>query len=493
MSPLVEFASVVDALRCAEVQAASAHSNAPSPEDAASSCAASASTAPTLEVEDPTGDGSFPGRVRHASFSRLRERTASAQRSIMGTTISSNSSFDEAASSCCCPILKILGFPISSASACYATRLLDEVLTSLPCVITLSLCRIRRSTTPRIVNSSCSGLRLAADVDRRSQDLRLRQSPQCRATSVRTKSLPSEIQWFTGGARQSVGKAITEIEPRRMLLPSPKSRLLMCYARLRLGHRPRRHKLRLRKISKDGLARICGSRRRRSWLRRSWPLRCGGGTSGPRSPRAAAPLARRGGSRSVPEDPTIMRQSALVVQQLTVSIDRNGSLRCAAHSLPIAKRRSARPTPFSRRTRSRRSRTASVTAAVMLSPVSAANSCTNRWVSGFLMFKAHRAILLPIIRTILPCLTILGQSLAEGDRRTVPNPAGAAILAREGGTDSRIPATIRRLAAILAADAAGCSRVMGRTRKARWIADLADFIGWERSWRSPMPMRSGIF
>src|SRR5215510_9598548 len=50
---------------------------------------------------------------------------------------------------------------------------------------------------------------------------------------------------------------------------------------------------------------------------------------------------------------------------------------------------------------------------------------------------------------------------ARGDRRTVSNPGCAAILASEEGPMVEIPATVRRLAAILAADVAGYSRLMG--------------------------------
>src|SRR5271163_3608486 len=81
-------------------------------------------------------------------------------------------------------------------------------------------------------------------------------------------------------------------------------------------------------------------------------------------------------------------------------MDRNGSLRCAAQSFPISSSRSESVTPRSRRARSRRSRTASVTASAMLSPVSLASCWASLCASLFLML---RLIVEPFYHHHLPC------------------------------------------------------------------------------------------
>src|ERR1019366_1213372 len=81
-------------------------------------------------------------------------------------------------------------------------------------------------------------------------------------------------------------------------------------------------------------------------------------------------------------------------------MDRNGSLRCAAQSFPISSRRSESATPRSRRVRSRRSRTAFVTASAMLSPVSLASWCASLCASLFLMLRLIKE---PFYHHSLPC------------------------------------------------------------------------------------------
>src|SRR5271166_4317584 len=69
-------------------------------------------------------------------------------------------------------------------------------------------------------------------------------------------------------------------------------------------------------------------------------------------------------------------------------MDLKGSLKRAAISLAILCRRSMRGSRWDWRTRSSRSRTAVVTASVILSPVRRASSSASLWVSGFLMLSA---------------------------------------------------------------------------------------------------------
>ena len=88
-------------------------------------------------------------------------------------------------------------------------------------------------------------------------------------------------------------------------------------------------------------------------------------------------------------------------------MDRNGSLRCAAQSFPISRRRSESATPRSRRVRSRRSRTAFVTASAMLSPVSLASCCASRCASLFLMLRLIKE---PFYHHSLPCYLYNRQS-----------------------------------------------------------------------------------
>src|SRR2546421_12493898 len=70
-------------------------------------------------------------------------------------------------------------------------------------------------------------------------------------------------------------------------------------------------------------------------------------------------------------------------------MDRNGSLMCAAQSLPMRIRRQDKPPPRSRRSLSKRSRTASVTASVKDSPVTLASCLAMSWVSLFLIFRPN--------------------------------------------------------------------------------------------------------
>src|ERR1019366_3390947 len=88
-------------------------------------------------------------------------------------------------------------------------------------------------------------------------------------------------------------------------------------------------------------------------------------------------------------------------------MDRNGSLRCAAQSFPISSKRSERATPRSRRGRSRRSRTAFVTASAMLSPVRFGG-----WLGGLLafLFLMVRVKKEPFHHHSLPCYLYNGKA-----------------------------------------------------------------------------------
>src|ERR1019366_1448650 len=88
-------------------------------------------------------------------------------------------------------------------------------------------------------------------------------------------------------------------------------------------------------------------------------------------------------------------------------MDRNGSLRCAAQSFPISSRRSESATPRSRRVRSRRSRTAFVTASAMLSPVSLASWCASLCAYLFLMLRLIKE---PFYHHSLPCYLYNGKA-----------------------------------------------------------------------------------
>src|SRR5437660_6080225 len=68
-------------------------------------------------------------------------------------------------------------------------------------------------------------------------------------------------------------------------------------------------------------------------------------------------------------------------------MERYGSFQSGPHSLAIFIMRSTMSCLESARTRSRRSRIASLTAAVMLSPVARASSRAMRWVFSSLIFK----------------------------------------------------------------------------------------------------------
>src|SRR5437016_2540681 len=107
-------------------------------------------------------------------------------------------------------------------------------------------------------------------------------------------------------------------------------------------------------------------------------------------------------------------------------MERKGSFRCAAQSLPMRSNRSESAVPRSRRTRFKRSRTASVTASVMLSPVSLANARVRLCASLFFIFRPmwqsfyHRH--LPFYRTGLRLATAQNgrSNLRAGEVDFVP-------------------------------------------------------------------------
>src|SRR5262249_19279852 len=96
-------------------------------------------------------------------------------------------------------------------------------------------------------------------------------------------------------------------------------------------------------------------------------------------------------------------------------------------SRPITNKRFARSAPCFWRTRSRRSRTASVTAVVKLSPVSLASCLVSRYASLFLMFILTISTSIPIIYINLPkcqphCLigTVLVDEFDAGTLEGLP-------------------------------------------------------------------------
>src|ERR1035437_7863676 len=96
-------------------------------------------------------------------------------------------------------------------------------------------------------------------------------------------------------------------------------------------------------------------------------------------------------------------------------MDRNGSLRCAAQSFPTSSRRSESATPRSRQVRSRRSRTAFVTASAMLSPVSLASCCASLCASLFLMLRLIKE---PFYHHSLPCYLYNGNAEVRSEEHT---------------------------------------------------------------------------
>src|SRR5262249_29608399 len=130
-------------------------------------------------------------------------------------------------------------------------------------------------------------------------------------------------------------------------------------------------------------ASVNNNRRLEEIDRRDAAVRCGFDRSG--KGRRLGLVAEDGNQRGSVGDHRRKPRSSY--SRSPLSTVRNGSLSRAAQSLPIATRRSARPTALPWRTRSRRSRTALVTAAVMLSPVSLASSRAKRCASSLLIFR----------------------------------------------------------------------------------------------------------
>src|SRR5206468_717290 len=102
-------------------------------------------------------------------------------------------------------------------------------------------------------------------------------------------------------------------------------------------------------------------------------------------------------------------------------MDLYGSFQRGAHSLAIFMSRSAIPLLF---TRESRSRTASVTAVVILSPVKAASSCTIRCVSSFLILRLmvefyHDAVDIYQFRR---CISKSGDSCTPNSKRGIYHP-----------------------------------------------------------------------
>src|SRR5713226_8381580 len=113
-------------------------------------------------------------------------------------------------------------------------------------------------------------------------------------------------------------------------------------------------------------------------------------------------------------------------------MERYGSFHSGPHSWAIFSRRSAMPGFEFPRTRSRRSRMASLTATVMLSPVRLASSRAWRWTFSFFMFKL---IVPPIYHFTLPFYH-------HGSPKKIPNfdKLRAGFLTKDARNGALLPA-----------------------------------------------------